>query len=166
MDRGGELSERSYVISTQETSSEVYDRFKPLLVDNDDFFAITLVVGLERNHRLAAQPPLVKAYPSAFRQNKVGICGALAALGVWRKLARLEKSRRNQYHSSIAKGAAVKWGPLAKSLTPKVVRAAGVEPALLSELDFESSASTNSTTPAAEGPPHATEAKAASSPKR
>ena len=29
-----------------------------------------------------------------------------------------------------------------------LVRAAGVEPALLSELDFESSASTNSTTPA------------------
>lgn len=29
-----------------------------------------------------------------------------------------------------------------------MVRAAGVEPALLSELDFESSASTNSTTPA------------------
>lgn len=29
-----------------------------------------------------------------------------------------------------------------------VVRVAGVEPALLSELDFESSASTNSTTPA------------------
>ena len=46
-----------------------------------------------------------------------------------------------------------------------MVRAAGVEPALLSELDFESSASTNSTTPAAEGPPHATEAKAASSPE-
>lgn len=30
----------------------------------------------------------------------------------------------------------------------RVVRVAGVEPALLSELDFESSASTNSTTPA------------------
>ncbi len=29
-----------------------------------------------------------------------------------------------------------------------MVRAAGIEPALLSELDFESSASTNSTTPA------------------
>jgi hypothetical protein len=29
-----------------------------------------------------------------------------------------------------------------------MVRVAGVEPALLSELDFESSASTNSTTPA------------------
>jgi hypothetical protein len=34
-------------------------------------------------------------------------------------------------------------------LEKKVVRAAGVEPALLSEQDFESSASTNSTTPAA-----------------
>ncbi len=30
----------------------------------------------------------------------------------------------------------------------EMVRVAGVEPALLSELDFESSASTNSTTPA------------------
>ncbi|MDB5451826.1 MAG: hypothetical protein JWO33_404 [Caulobacteraceae bacterium] len=33
-----------------------------------------------------------------------------------------------------------------------LVRAAGVEPALLSELDFESSASTNSTTPACADP--------------
>ena len=33
-------------------------------------------------------------------------------------------------------------------LVSEMVRVAGVEPALLSELDFESSASTNSTTPA------------------
>ena len=38
--------------------------------------------------------------------------------------------------------------PFRASLSEKVVRVAGVEPALLSELDFESSASTNSTTPA------------------
>lgn len=36
------LSESSYAISTQETASEVYTRFKPLLDDNDDFFVITL----------------------------------------------------------------------------------------------------------------------------
>lgn len=36
------LSESSYAISTQETTTEVYNRFKPLLDDNDAFFVITL----------------------------------------------------------------------------------------------------------------------------
>jgi hypothetical protein len=41
-----------------------------------------------------------------------------------------------------------------KSITTNVlVRAAGVEPALLAEPDFESGASTNSTTPAGEEAP-------------
>lgn len=36
------LSESSYAISTTETPSEVYQRFKPLLDENDNFFVITL----------------------------------------------------------------------------------------------------------------------------
>lgn len=47
---------------------------------------------------------------------------------------------------SEEEGGGVPWGLTAAH--PDVVRVAGLEPALLSEQDFESSASTNSTTPA------------------
>ena len=67
-----------------------------------------------------------------------------------RELARLPRSTEVLFGAvlkRILRSAALSqmW-----SRTPKlsVVRVAGVEPALLSELDFESSASTNSTTPA------------------
>ena len=36
------LSESSYAISTSESTTQVYERFKPLLDGNDDFFVITL----------------------------------------------------------------------------------------------------------------------------
>lgn len=36
------LSESSYAISTQESPDQVYQRFKPLLDDNDNLFVITL----------------------------------------------------------------------------------------------------------------------------
>lgn len=36
------LSESSYIISTDETVQQVYDRFNPLIDKDDDFFVVTV----------------------------------------------------------------------------------------------------------------------------